>query len=448
MRTISFVEYAELEYQGNIFSKAIIAADVDNDNSNELVIGNVSGNLFIYKGLGSKPWAVASDLGMIACMEVGDVCNHGINYLVTLSAEGWCHIIAVRPDSLQTSSEPNDAACGETTVRPAFKQRLHGNSKVLVIADIDGDGLNEMIIGYTDRVIRSYRWSGDPTSAGSTDSQNYWSGRFVLIESWVLAGQIGSVTVNKCVDGRVDVMASQPGGTFVTLLCTGASLPAEQNDTLVDGAVDTRYRSSSTSPSVIYHPLGSIRARNPGVTTEVVSNISRQKKGKDSRASNYSAICTLDGTLTLVDDDKILWSLYVDHQLFALTKLDITGDGMEEVVACSWDGQTYIVNLSKEVVRFHFRENVAAFCVGLFTIEKGVTVPCLFYATFNNKIAVYYDIKMSTIGTSNLIAAIEQKRDERLTKATTSFSSDALQKLYYWCLYGVKSTPFTSKLPV
>lgn len=37
---------------------------------------------------------------------------------------------------------------------------------------------------------------------------------------------------------------------------------------------------------------------------------------------------------------------------------------MEEVVACSWDGQTYIVNLSKEVVRFHFRENVAAFCVG------------------------------------------------------------------------------------
>jgi len=40
------------------------------------------------------------------------------------------------------------------------------------------------------------------------------------------------------------------------------------------------------------------------------------------------------------------------------------GDGTEEVVACSWDGQTYFVNLSKEVVRFHFRENVAAFCAG------------------------------------------------------------------------------------
>lgn len=29
-------------------------------------------------------------------------------------------------------------------------------------------------------------------------------------------------------------------------------------------------------------------------------------------------------------------SLQVDHQLFALSKLDITGDGREEVIACSW----------------------------------------------------------------------------------------------------------------
>ena len=40
------------------------------------------------------------------------------------------------------------------------------------------------------------------------------------------------------------------------------------------------------------------------------------------------------------------------------------GDGTEEVIACSWDGQTYLVNLTKEVVRFQFREDVAAFCAG------------------------------------------------------------------------------------
>lgn len=61
---------------------------------------------------------------------------------------------------------------------------------VVWVLPTDGDGLNEMIIGYTDRVVRSYRWSADPTSAGSTDSQNCWCGRFVLVESWVLAGQV------------------------------------------------------------------------------------------------------------------------------------------------------------------------------------------------------------------------------------------------------------------
>ncbi len=42
----------------------------------------------------------------------------------------------------------------------------------------------------------------------------------------------------------------------------------------------------------------------------------------------------------------------------------LQGDGTEEVVACSSDGHTYIVNLNRDVVRFHFDDNVAAFCAG------------------------------------------------------------------------------------
>ena len=85
------------------------------------------------------------------------------------------------------------------------------------------------------------------------------------------------------------------------------------------------FRSLLSGPTLVYHPLGTARARNPGVTTEVLGNISRGKKGEETAmVPNYYAICTLDGTLTLVDDDKILWSLYVDHQLFTLSKLDVT----------------------------------------------------------------------------------------------------------------------------
>jgi len=57
---------------------------------------------------------------------------------------------------------------------------------------------------------------------------------------------------------------------------------------------------------VCFHAVGSVRARNPIVSTEVVGSISRVKKHerdvKDSSSSlssvpcnYYSAICTLDG---------------------------------------------------------------------------------------------------------------------------------------------------------
>jgi len=35
-------------------------------------------------------------------------------------------------------------------------------------------------------------------------------------------------------------------------------------------------------------------------------------------------------------------------------------------------------------------------------------VPCLFYATFNNKICVHYNIRLKQIGTSNLFDAMQQ----------------------------------------
>ena len=80
--------------------------------------------------------------------------------------------------------------------------------------------------------------------------------------------------------------------------------------------------------------------------------------------------------------------MQVDHQLMCLSKLDVTGDGLEEVVACSWDGQTYIISQDRQAVRFQFEENVSTFAAGKFSVSPGVTRPALVYLTFNNKIQV------------------------------------------------------------
>lgn len=49
---------------------------------------------------------------------------------------------------------------------------------------IDGDGRCELVVGYTDRVVRAFRWD-EPS-----DSSDVGSGQLVLLKKWLLEGQV------------------------------------------------------------------------------------------------------------------------------------------------------------------------------------------------------------------------------------------------------------------
>lgn len=100
----------------------------------------------------------------------------------------------------------------------------------------------ELVIGFSDRRVQSYRWQNADRSASNDTDKQPVSGKFVMLESWQLAGQVGStwywhyyislctfkatqrylqmssMTVHKRADGSIDLMVSQPGGAYVTLL--------------------------------------------------------------------------------------------------------------------------------------------------------------------------------------------------------------------------------------
>lgn len=86
------------------------------------------------------------------------------------------------------------------------------------------------------------------------------------------------------------------------------------------------------------------------------------------------------------------YSLYfraiaVDYQIFALTKLDVTRNGSDDIVVCSWDGQTYIFDQDKNCVRFHLDEPVQAFHSGLYNLSTNEpAVTCLVYVTFKHNV--------------------------------------------------------------
>ena len=94
-RSLSFVERVDLDFSGTFSKEALLLADVDKDGDNELVVGNMNGELAVFKGKSSKPWRTCDHLGMITCLGVGDVCNVGKNLLVCMTAEGWCYIFDV-----------------------------------------------------------------------------------------------------------------------------------------------------------------------------------------------------------------------------------------------------------------------------------------------------------------------------------------------------------------
>ena len=94
-RSVSFVENLQLEINDSLFNESILLADVDNDEDYELVLGQINGDLLIFKGSSNKPWRACHHLGMITCVEVGDLWNLGENLLFCITAEGWCHIFYV-----------------------------------------------------------------------------------------------------------------------------------------------------------------------------------------------------------------------------------------------------------------------------------------------------------------------------------------------------------------
>ncbi|XP_037703902.1 KICSTOR complex protein ITFG2 [Choloepus didactylus] len=397
MRSVSYVQRVALEFSGSLFPHAICLGDVDNDTLNELVVGDTSGKLSVYKNDDSRPWLTCSCQGLLTCVGVGDVCNRGKNLVVAVSAEGWFLLFDLTPAKVLDASGHHETLVGEEQ-RPVFKQHIPANTKVMLISDIDGDGRCELVVGYTDRVVRAFRWEdlGEGTE--------HLTGKLVLLKKWMLEGQVDSLSVTPGPLGVPELMVSQPGCAYAILLCTwikdAESPPASEG--ITEGSQET-----PTAPRDVVLHQTSGRIHNKNVSTRLIGSI-KQGHGPESGGSGLFALCTLDGTLKLMEEaDKLLWSVQVDHQLFALEKLDVTGNGHEEVVACAWDGQTYIIDHNRTVVRFQVDENIRAFCAGLYACKEGRNSPCLVYVTFNQKIYVYWEVQLERMESTNLLKLLE-----------------------------------------
>jgi len=123
-------------------------------------------------------------------------------------------------------------------------------------------------------------------------------------------------------------------------------------------------------------------------------------------------LCTRDGSFIILENTDSSSRNPVKNSSknfwFAMSKVDVTGDGDDEVVLCDLNGMTYIIDKERNVVSYNFNENVAAFCAGYYG-TNGKRSPCLCYVTLSGKIHLYYDVWIDAIKVRCVHAALIEK---------------------------------------
>ncbi|KAI7853447.1 hypothetical protein BDC45DRAFT_536540 [Circinella umbellata] len=202
MRTISLVNRLKWSFSGNMNPHALVLGDVDNDGENEFVIGNLSGDLAVFKGACSHglPTFVCHGLGTITCIAIGDVRNWGRNSVVCINAEGQAHIFdiprlaadhplmsvdeylkhgrrASDTSSLQAFRRIMDQNADDSSHYKSTPEKPHihnlqkpnltlnvpVNVNRILIADVDGDSLNEIVLARTDRILHTFQLQSSST---------------------------------------------------------------------------------------------------------------------------------------------------------------------------------------------------------------------------------------------------------------------------------------------
>uniref|UniRef100_A0A0R3S8X0 Integrin-alpha FG-GAP repeat-containing protein 2 n=1 Tax=Hymenolepis diminuta TaxID=6216 RepID=A0A0R3S8X0_HYMDI len=421
IRNITFVDRIEIPNATTTTSTNLYLYDVDNDGDVELLVGHwdlgeldpghepicPNGSLLIFKY--GKMWKSYRDLNMVTCVTAGLLCFSDKPSVVVLCADSGCYIF--------------DATVNTSDSQPKLihTQQIACNAKDARI--LEGDGSCDVVVAYSDRIVRLYKWVPGNSEANL--------GELVLLIKWELAGQISRISLHSTPDQNNLMLASQPGGGF-------AFLPKKFES--YDGRV---------CPTLVYHPPKQAPHQNSETRTWIVGDLKTRSHNGIERTIG---ICLADGTMHLVTADlqksETIWTvnLPVNGELFGLSKFDLTGDGIDELAVCCWDGSTYIFNYDRDVLHFPLAQSCQAFTAGSMATSPGRNEPVLIYSTCQRSILIYYNLDVQSIPAYSLMLALNKRKDllERLKEFSGNCKTTdcIISRVQYNASFSLNLRPF------
>ncbi|KAI9297790.1 hypothetical protein K502DRAFT_339899 [Neoconidiobolus thromboides FSU 785] len=427
IRSISLVRDAVLQFQGNLYPKAMAVGDIDHDGSNELVVGTLDGFLYIYKiGFDSPlsssnitqlpnlstlpylPWKTCSGLGTITNVVVGDIRNIGKDSIIVINAEGGCFLFDY-PFKLVDSSPiistespttPTLTVAGTSLISGAnWSTTVPFNTIDAIIADVDGDGIKELIIANTNKNIHIYQLTAQVSQANSKDKDKdnkprgmrVYTGKVKIPDYSVLfwlnknvfnvTHSITSISVANDEDNSPLLVVGQGDDNFLLI----------DEDGRVNKINDYQQKEACLTPAFSI----------PG------------EKGFDQVAS-----ITSDGLLSIEKihsnpsnafikstSNLIQCSIENSGNIIGYGHLNKISTINQPNTAIAWGNGSTLFFDSKGhgLSNFDFpMAPVAAFMTGQFAIHPNTNTLCLFYVTFQNGIHIYSEPNLTYLPTYQL----------------------------------------------
>lgn len=350
-----------------------------------------------------------------------------------------------------SESDTSSYHCEHNSIHIWYRQRIPANVREVLVFDLNNDGINEVVMALTDRVVRTYQWHpSDPAAEELKEKaailrmqkarkhgrvRRRRLGTLKPVQKWEFGNQIGSITRNRNCDGTNALILAQPGGGMLKLISkSGMELKED----------DSPEELMAKIGEVNYSTLSINEMRNFTTSAEIKGNLLTQEAidGRldvDSQSTPY-AVVTMAGTVMFVKDDSVVWTVETEKPLFCARSLAMSAGQPDYVVVAGWSGYTFFFDQTGKHFEFMFDQSVATFTCGPY-FSDGANRPTLVYTTVDAEIYLYFNLKPLERVIENVQDLEEEKELQELIKSATGLtkiSGPKLADITGYLLYGTR----------